>query len=194
MSTPETPDHRNVHQTPMSAVPIPFRGSLTVSDVYAAISLAQPLGNKIAIRVVRAFLVAALIYMCWLTGYAHNDGEHNLARMAFVGVMIALLPICVAIAREIWCRRRANQLCRERKLLYAPTEGELDANSIRSRTETAEGTLKWSAFCGYRKRDNVAVLYHHYPASYVIMARSKFGSDEDWAGFLHLASQELKQI
>lgn len=93
MSTPETPDRSNVYQAPMSAVPIPFRGSLTVSDVYAAISLAQPLGNEIALWVVRAFLVAALIYMCWLTGHAHNDGEHNLARMAFVGVIIALLPI-----------------------------------------------------------------------------------------------------
>ncbi len=190
----ETPIDQNDHLSPRPDAPISFSGSLTVPDAYAAISLAQPFGNKIATWIVRAFFVAAFIYVCWLTAYAYYDGEYNLARMAFAGVILVMIPICVAFGRIIWHRRRADHLCNEGKTLYAPTEGEIDSNSIRSKAEAGEGTLNWSAFCGYREADTVAVLYQHYPASYVIMVRSKFESDQDWASFLQLASQKLKQI
>ena len=180
------------HDNPATIpTPIAFRGSLTVPNAYAAISLAQPLGNKIAMWIIRAFWVAALVYLCWLTAYAYYDGDYNLARMALAGVVLFLIPICVSIGREIWYRKRAEQLCKEGKLLYAPTEGEVDDNSIHSKTDVGEGTLNWSAFCGYRQSESVAVLYLHYPASYLIMARSKFSSDQDWDNFLQTASQKL---
>lgn len=194
MSTPETPSRDNDFQAMNVNAPITFRGSLTVSDAYAAFSLAQPFGNKIAMWIARAFFFAALGCMCWLAVYAYYDGEYNLARMALAGVVLVLLPICVTIGRELWHRKRANQLWKEGKLLFAPTEGEIDDDSIRSKAEIGEGTLNWSAFCGYREAETVAVLFQYYPGSYVIMARSKFESDQDWADFLQLASRKLKRI
>lgn len=194
MSNFESPNNESGEQPASRDAPIAFRGSLTVPDAYAAISLAQPRGNKIAIWIVRAFFVAALGYMSWITAYAYFDEEYNLARLAFAGAILVLIPITVAIGREIWYRRRANQLCKEGKHLYAPTDGEVDDTSVRSKTETGEGKLNWSAFRGYRVADAVAVLYLQFPGSYVIMARSKFGSDQEWIGFLQLTSRKLKQI
>lgn len=172
-------------------MPISFRGSLTLADAYAAIALAQPLGNKIATWVVRSFYLGALIYLTWLTFYSYRVGEPNLARLALAGALFFLLPIGFFVGRELWYRRLARQLCRAGKGLYAPTTGAVDDQAVHSQTDEGNASLNWSAFCGYRASETVAVLYLNYPASYVIMARTKFGSDEDWHRFLRIAGKNL---
>ena len=184
----------NTEEVDQTERTIPFQGSLTVSDVYAAGTLAQSLGNWIAMWVIRGFFVIAFIFMSWLTVYTHWKGDPNFARMAFTGALGVLLLICFGIGREIWYRKLANQLCKEGKLLYAPTEGEIDSDSIRSKSADGEGILKWSGFCGYRESDTVLILYFRCPNSYVIMARSKFVADQDWIDFCQLVSKKLNRI
>lgn len=184
----------NVKEVEKTERAIPFRGALTVPDAYAAGSLSQPLGNRIAIWVVRGVFIVSFVYLSWITAYTYWSGEPNLARMYLTGALGVLLLICFGIGREIWYRRIANQLCKEGKLLYAPTEGEIDADSIRSKSKDGEGTLKWSGFCGYRSNDSVVVLYFEPPTSFAIMARSKFANDQDWAELCQLVDQKLKRI
>ena len=70
--------------------------------------------------IVQAFFAAAVMFMCWITAYMYYQQEYNQARLAFGGVVFFLVPICVFLGRRLSIRRRANQLCNEHKLLYAP--------------------------------------------------------------------------
>lgn len=197
MSLPKNEDKSQCQQpmeTSASSEPIPFSGKLTVSDAYDAISLAQPLGNKIANWVVYAFLLLALLYTSWLTAYSYLQGEKILGRMALSGVVLFLFPCLFVIAHKTWYRKRAKQLYKDGKRLYSLTIGEVDDISLRSKTEDGEGTLNWSAFCGYRESESVAVLYQHYPVPYVIMARSKFSTEQDWENCIQLVSKKLKRL
>ncbi len=194
MSAPEFSTHESSDQESPQVAPIRFRGALTVADAFAAVSLAQPIGNKIAMWVIRIFLAAVLIYSIWFTVFAYQQENRILARVALAGVVFVLFLIWGVIGREIWYRRRAKQLAKEGKFQYAPSEGEIDDHSIRTKAAIGESTIHWTAFCGYRESARLALLYMQYPASYVIVARSKFGCEQDWTRFLELASRKLKRL
>jgi hypothetical protein len=173
---------------------IPFRGSCTLPEVYEAIALAQPLGNKIATWTLRSLLALGFAYMVWLAGFALFKKDGGLTRMAFVFLGGTSFVIGVVLIRYIRNRRLAARYCREGKFLYEHTEGEVDAVTIRTKSERGEGAINWSAFCGYRLSDNVAVLYMRFPDSYLIMVRSKFSNAEDWERLSEVMRQKLKKM
>ena len=178
--------------------PIPFQGSLSVSEVYAAYSLAQSRRSKIVKWIARIFLLAVILYMLWLTGFNYYIGDEKQAQSAMGIVVFILFVITVVAARVLYCRRGAKQLWKLRASLYAVTEGHVDNESIYSQTvsneETSNRTFYWKGLCGYRESSCLVVLYQNYPIQFIIMARSKFKNEEDWQRFLQLIREKLQRV
>lgn len=174
--------------------PIHTRGSLTVAEVLSAARLAPPLGNKIAMWIMRGLLGVALfyahgfaIYMLYQEGF--SGARFALAIALFVDVVIAF-PIV-----HLWrSHRELSRLHRERQGAFVETEGRIDEEGLFVRSENFKGSVRWHQYCGYRANEMVIVLYENYPSRYAILGRSKFASGVDWLRSVALVSEKLPRL
>jgi len=175
------------------AEPIPFAGALSVSEVYEASRLAEWAVKRITRWI--AWCVAGLTasYLAWFSMQAYLRGDRLISIPLQVVVLLPALVtgFAIHVARVVSLRRQANRLRSERKGPYVHTMGHVSRAHIESKTESAETTLQWSGFCGYRKTNRVVVLYQSFPGLGFAFSRSKFRTDEDWHAFLRIVEEKL---
>jgi hypothetical protein len=174
---------------------IRFCGSLTVDDMLEAERLAKTLSKKVEHWFAWAF--ALLTVLCLLGVAAYDllyDDEFDVAPPALFVASVVGIGMALAIHRPQLVRSRATRASSEARGPYAYTSGEVSNEAIISATQDATSVLKWSAFCGYRSSDGVAILYQTYPRRVVIFARTKFEHDDAWTLFLDLVSRKLPRM
>jgi hypothetical protein len=173
---------------------IPFSGSMSVADAFAAASLAVPRGRKTSVWIARCLLAYGLLHMGAVAAYSAYRGKYGVTLMATAVFAVLLLIVAFAVGRTAWVRHRANRLWREGKGLFERTEGRVTSDGIESKTMSTFVALQWSAFCGYRMSDRIVVLYRAPSGPSVLMARSKFATDEDWGAFLEMVGTRLPKV
>ncbi len=178
---------------PASIDLILISGKWTVSDLYAAISLAQPKSYKIRIALIWGFFFCGFIYLTWLTVFSYMKNDLHLAAQEFGGAAVLLFALCFQFFQKRSARKFDEKLCREGKLAYAPTTGEINETEIFFKSENGEYHHNWSSFCGFRASKTVAVLYQHYPGPFLVVSRSKFHTEQDWNNFIQLAGRKLDE-
>jgi len=194
---PEEKDSSNncpADNTPAPIDPILISGKWTVSDLYAAISLAQPKNYKIKNALVWGFFFCGFIYLAWLTAHSYLKNDIHLAAQALGGAAVVLFVLCFLFLQKKRTRKIDEKLCREGKLAYAHTTGQIDETEIFFKSEDGEFHHNWSSFCRFRASKTVAVLYQHYPSPFLAVSRSKFHTEQDWDNFIQLAGRKLDEI
>ena len=198
------PSHENPYQPPKESVETPaplesanvddeaiyFAGSLTVNDAYEAVELAKTRFALVAARAKATILAILLLVVTLYAGYQFNNDEDFFIPLTGM-VLIDVLVIVVAVAHPRSIRWRAEQLYHEGKGLYTRTQGKVDDTHIESQADGTKVKLTWDTFSGHRHSERIAVLYQHFPASYVIFARTKFRNDAEWQQFLKIVSEKL---
>jgi hypothetical protein len=191
--TPEPPPEMMEAGTVGGSPIIRFGGALTVQDAFDADRLTQPLSRKLDVWASGIFLAIVAFGLLIVASYGYSADNLDLVFSAglallFVGLLASFFP-----GRAFARRRHASRQCQRGKGLFHVTAGRMNSEVIQTWTEEAGTTLKWSAFCGYRSSPSVAVLYLEFPRSFLVFARSKFTTDEDWRYFLTLVGTKLPQ-
>lgn len=172
---------------------ISFSGSISVADAFAAANLAAS-GRKTSVWIARCLLAYGLLHMGGMAAYSAYRGKYGVTLTATAVFVLLVAILVIAVGRTIWARYRARQLWQEGKGLFECTEGRVTNDGIESKTSSAFVSLQWSAFCGYRMSDSIVILYRDPGGPSVLMARSKFAHDEDWAAFLGMVGTHLPKV
>jgi len=173
---------------------IHFGGALTVQDAFDADCLTQPLSRKLDVWASGVFLALVALGLIIVAGYGYTADNFDLVFSSGLALLFVALLASFFPARAIARRRRASRKCQLGKGVFQPTGGRVNDEIIQSWTEDAGATLKWSAFCGFRSSHRLVILYLEFPRSFVIFARTKFATDEDWQNFLRLVGTKLPRV
>jgi hypothetical protein len=174
---------------------IRFGGALTVDDVLRAARLARSASSKVAnILAWAAGVLVALGFMALAAYHVYEDDEYEHVFRAALSLVVVLTAIAFAAAHPQWVRSRQHEAARRGDGLYTPTHGAACDEFLESKTDEAAARFKWSAFYGYRASTDVAILYGRLSRQFVIFARTKFDSDDDWQRFLNLVAHKLPRV
>lgn len=90
--------------------------------------------------------------------------------------------------------RQARRLYTQRYGAYVETTGYVAPEELVSSTTFASTLIRWPAFRGYRNSANIILLYCDNAPDFVVLARSKFASSEDWQAALAIIASRLAPV
>lgn len=108
-----------------------------------------------------------------------------LALVSMAGYMVVL---------RLRVPRLAQRFYEQRYGTYAETTGYVSPEELVTHTTFTSGEVRWPAFRGYKASINIILLFWDSAPGFVILARGKFASADDWNAVLGIVSSRLGPI
>ncbi len=160
--------------------PITLTGELTLDDVRIGWRLAEA---SIWSRLRRAFLILVTlgcVILLWRIGVTKEDHGPG-----FSDRMLIVLCVVVPTTIVIWYFWRRNQLQRaweQKEQIFRRIETTISENGLMMLQAHRRSEIQWPFFNSFRRTENLIILYHS--DSWMLFARSRFGSQADWERFV----------
>ncbi|HUR83483.1 MAG TPA: YcxB family protein [Thermoanaerobaculia bacterium] len=128
-------------------------------------------------------LVVLGAFLLW----AVADGLGGIVRKPVLTIALLVYAAFVIIAP----RRAVTKAWRNTPLLHQRVDGEISEDGVTWKTPSSDIRLSWDKFIGHRGRSDMLLIYTS-PKAALIMPRSYFVNDSDWAAANEIAARKVK--
>jgi hypothetical protein len=170
---------------------IGFAGALTVAESLEAHRLFVPWYSWRSWGGIAMLLALAMCLFFVSTPWFDRQATGDSLYLAFA--LVVIMAVYMAVVRLL-LPRQARRFYAQRFGAYVETTGYVAPEELVSSTTFASTFIRWPAFRGYRNSANIILLYCDNAPDFVILARSKFVSDEDWQAALAIVASRLGQV
>jgi hypothetical protein len=170
---------------------IGFAGAVTVEEAFEADRLLVPgQTRRIAVSVT---VLGGLTLLMAVIAIASWPNTEAVIPLLLVAVVSAGIVAAIGVQR-MKLLRLARRRYEQRYGSYADTSGYLSPDKLVTHTTFTSGEVRWPAFRGFQASANIIILYWDNSPGFVILARGKFASDEDWQAALEIVASRLAPV
>jgi len=156
--------------------PIQLRGELSRGDVQTAIRLAEGSRRRVLLALVAAaFFVVFLVVIELVIRPHYPESGDRVFLLALVGPALVAFPIG-------WRRYRIYREWKYKRGIFAKIDTTISNDGFSFRQPNVQSQIGWNLFTGFRRTDDVAVLF--YVGGWILVARSRFPDEASWNHFL----------
>lgn len=170
---------------------IGFSGAVTVEEAFEADRLLMP-GQRWRIGISIAVL-SGIVLLLVIIAIASWPETEAVMPLLFLAIMAAGVVAAIGIQR-MNLQRLAQRRYEQRYGSYGDTTGYVSPDELVTNTTFASAAIRWPAFSGYKTSANIILLFWDNAPGYMILARGKFASDEDWQAALAIVASRLAAI
>jgi len=156
--------------------PIVLTGELTPSDVLTALRVRERSRRRYLLALVAAAFFFLFFVMIGLTIRPHlRESGDRVLLLSLVGPLMIVFPI-------LWRRYRIHREWKYKRGTFAKVETTISNEGFSFRRPNVQSQIAWDHFTGFRRTEDVAVLF--FPGGWILVARSRFPDLASWNHFL----------